>query len=80
MSQFSKSSSIQQMMRIENSGSPLDSAKNVRLMGTEIAKTAESAIECPRNLFSTFFDHGLGVPKYGPLLLISKNLAAPTSC
>jgi hypothetical protein len=33
-----------------------------RLLGTEVVKLAKSAIESPNNLFSTFFDHGLGYP------------------
>ncbi|MFT7633939.1 MAG: hypothetical protein ACI87E_004998 [Mariniblastus sp.] len=49
------------------------SSQNVPLLGTEMAKTAESAIECPRNLFQTFNDHGLGVPKYGRFLLAAEN-------
>ena len=37
--------------------------ENVGLMGTEMSKTAESAIECPNNLNQTFFDHVFGYPK-----------------
>ena len=33
------------------------------LMGTEIANTANSAIECPSNLNRTFLDRGLAFPQ-----------------
>ena len=41
---------------------PESCLKNVGLIGTEMTKTANSAIECPRNLIWTFVEHGLGYP------------------
>jgi hypothetical protein len=40
----------------------------VGLMGIETTRTAQSALECPRNPKPTFNDHSLGVPKYAGLL------------
>ena len=51
-------------------------SKQLPLLGTEIAKMAQSAIESTRNLFQTFFKQGLGVPKYGRLLALVSNLAS----
>ena len=34
-----------------NQNEPRDCSNNVRLLGTEMAESAKSAIQCPRNLF-----------------------------
>jgi hypothetical protein len=37
---------------------------NLGLMATEITIPAKSAIDCPKNLIPTFYEHDLGVPYY----------------
>ncbi len=38
-------------------------------MGTELAITANLAIERPRNQIPTFYEHDFNVPKYGHLMV-----------
>ena len=51
------------MIQFDSPLAPRDMLTKKRwLDGAEMIKTAKFAIARPRNLFSTFNDHGLGVP------------------
>jgi hypothetical protein len=58
----------------ESASMTLSETTDVRLMGTEFAETTKCAIQCPRNLNETIYDHGLGVPLFGRFLLGSNNV------